>query len=221
MFITNCPLSIQSVDLATVSVKTLTGILEDLDYSQKEAMLRQCSVESLNQLFLSDEKNRIALAKVIVACLPDSIQYLEEMLSRKSTLNDYELQFSFFCFLDEAPESQDRQALLQNVEKYLRRVELGDANAAWMAGDLLGDHWDPKESLTPLVDVAINGTWPAGREGAIHGLSCLLERLDVNQPEHQGIFKLLGDIKESDPVPSVREYASFVLESAKRDVLSN
>jgi hypothetical protein len=132
-----------------------------------------------NRRSLTDEATRVIVAKITVALLPDSAVIIRAVLQKSPTSWLGELQFSLFVFLSDAPEllNQDQmQSLRSLVEHYLLSVRSKAAQAAWMAGDMLGDHWPLAESLPILLRVVRSAKHVAGREGALHGLAHAIER---------------------------------------------
>jgi hypothetical protein len=176
---------------------------------------------SLCRSFLADlrsravEEDRVSAVKLLVALLPDSANEIEDWLTEHSLEHVHEVHFSLFCFLDEVVEipSLDsyRPQIASLVEDYLAAVQSEDAFAAWMAGDLLGDHWPTVEGLPLLLRLATGAKYPAGRKGAIHGLAHLLDRVEDGSSEKNRIIALLERISKEDADHEVIEYAAFVL----------
>ncbi len=160
-----------------------------------------------------DESSTVAFAKVLVGLLPRSLDLIAEVLSRPADSATSELQFSVFVFLGEwrALRGADRwsEPLLRLIEEYLQSVSSTRAHAAWMAGDLLGDHWPSSESLPILLRLATQAHFVAGREGALHGLSHALER--VSKAEQWSIMAVLRKVSRSDRSKAVQRYASAIM----------
>ncbi len=155
-----------------------------------------------------------AAAQLLVALLPVSAERIRRYLRRRRTARDYELHFSLFCFLDQAPEVPGARAFARRVpamlRDYLMSVPSGTAYAAWMAGDLLGDHWEPSAALPVLLDCARSARYSAGREGALHGLAHLSTRVPPQQAVR--IRAVLRDVLTSDRSASLRFDARSILE---------
>mgnify|MGYP001613245091 CR=1 FL=1 len=76
------------------------------------------------------------------------------------------------------------------------------AQAAWMAGNLLGDHWNLRESLPLLIQIAESARGVTGREAAVHGLSKALAR--CTDADYARITAKLERMTKNDPSPKVR-----------------
>jgi hypothetical protein len=161
---------------------------------------------------LGNEEARVAVAKIAAALLPDSVAIVGAVLQRPPTSLLGELQFSLFVFLSDAPQFLNKgqlQPLQQLVEHYLLSVRSRAAQAAWMAGDLLGDHWPLGESLPILLRTARLAKYAAGREGALHGLAHAIDR--ASKREQWTIVELLKTVARTDRNPRVRRHAAGVL----------
>jgi hypothetical protein len=180
---------------------------------------------TLCRLFLRDlntrsvEEDRVATVRLLVALLPDSLSQIEDWLREQSLELAHEVHFTLFCFLDEVGATPSLSGLRQQVilllDDYLATVQLDVAYAAWMAGDLLGDHWPATESLPVLLRLATDAKNPVGRKGAIHGLLHLLERVEGSSAETSRITALLERISKKDEDQEVRRYAAFVVRERK------
>jgi len=201
--ILNTNVALESFELVESSTSRLT---ED----QARAALTECYAQFSLRRRLHDEDRRVAWAKSVVALLPASLQLLEHVLLERRDEIDYECHFSLFCFLDEVP-CYDRLKpakgrVLAAVRSYLLTVDLDCAQAAWMAGDLLGDHWQAVESGPILLDAAANASSEAGRAAALYGLKMLLSRNELGLLRTT-LRRVLTHIVENDPCDSVRDDA--------------
>ncbi len=140
--------------------------------------------------FLGDEQCRAFLAKVIVALIPCSFGLIEAALGSPRGSYCRELQFSLFCFLDEV---QGRSALtlykrrvLKMIFDYLINVKSNQAMAAWMAGDLLGDHWNLKEATFVLRKATRLARYKAGRDALAHAASKIGSRIAAEIRKSRG-----------------------------------
>ena len=90
-----------------------------------------------------------------------------------------EIRFDIFCFLDQVRElaaAEEHLGFVPHlVENYLSTTRSNAGQAAWMAGDLLGDHWPAREAVPTLLRLAEHARFAAGRKSAIHGLSHAIE----------------------------------------------
>lgn len=159
------------------------------------------------------ENLRVALAKTTVALLPDSLDLMRQILANNRTGEFAELQFSLFVFLGDVNGlpgvGSVTETLLALVGGYLRTVKTAAAQAPWMAGDLLGDHWPLEESLPVLADAARFARYVPGRAGALHGLSHALARSDKRAQWR--IVEVLQNVARSDRSQHVRASALHVL----------
>jgi hypothetical protein len=163
-----------------------------------------------------DEPSRVAAAKIMVALIPDSIDSIRNWINSKSGKSIYEIHFSLFCFLDQVPGLRNGKEFAREIppliQDYLLDVKSKSAFAAFMAGDLLGDHWEVSEALPILIRAAKGARYVAGRKGAIHGLAHILNRLSESDTHRGPIISLLRNIRKRDNSKEVRVSANLVLE---------
>lgn len=185
-----------------------------LDVIIRAGLLQSCS-GNLKEVHQGETNLiRIALIRVLVALLPDSFEVIQTQLNNQSTSYSYEVHFTLFCYLDwsaELPEAGISKRVLGLVENYLRNVKSTTASAAWMAGELLGNHWDPIEAVPILLLTAETGRYVAGRIGSVHGLAMILRRSDVEYAVRQRVESLLHQISKHDVSKKVRDRASSVI----------
>lgn len=197
-------------NLETLSVGDLRRRLADLSARERRGMAHTCAQALKGSRVTRDEARRVLLAKLLVSLLPHALPQLAQLLQVKPRVPLAEVQFSLFCFLDGGgPGTRATRNVLRLVEHYLMGISRDTAQAAWMAGDLLGDHWDLKESLPALTAVALKARHPAGRMAAIHGLSHALDR--GKKREQWAIVDVLKRVASKDPSRTVRSYAESVL----------
>jgi hypothetical protein len=158
---------------------------------------------------------RVAAAKVMVALLPDSFDRIQCWLQRNRPRSVLELHFSFFCFLHQVSDSKRPRSLkasvLELVRKYLRTARSHVAQAAWMAGDLLGDHWRLNESLPVLLELAEGAQHAVGRSAIIHGLTEAFARCQ-RESDRKQIRVTLERVLATDPHREVRLSARMALD---------
>jgi hypothetical protein len=199
-----------SVDLATSHVPALAEALR----RRPRVVRRRCLLD-VDRLMGGKARwskvDRIAAAMVLAALLPESLAVVKKWLARFDDRSCYELQFSLFCFLGDVQvlpvKPTLRKAVLDAVADYLAVVKSETGQAAWMAGDLLGDHWVGREALSALVDVALNGRHAAGRRGALYGLKQRLER----PGERKAVLDALRLVATRDRSAQLKRYASSIL----------
>jgi hypothetical protein len=181
----------------------------------RSATSRQLYLGRINTLMRGKARglasNRIAAAKMLVALLPESLPAIEKWLATSQDRLCYELHFSLFCFLGDAQslpvKPSVRDAVKAAVVNYLSTVRSDAARAAWMAGDLLGDHWQGREALLDLIGVALNGPCAAGRKGALHGLGHRLDRAS----DADVVVDTLRRVVVQDRSAGVKRYARSLL----------
>jgi hypothetical protein len=121
-----------------------------------------------------DEPTRVALVKLVVAAFPDSAPLIRRRVIEASGSYASEICFTIFCFLDRIQDlpvgAEHSEFVPALVECYLQNVRSNAGHAAWMAGDLLGDHWRLSVSVPILLRLAESARFVAGRDSAIHGL---------------------------------------------------
>ena len=162
---------------------------------------------------LEDERSRALLARLIAASTPESLDAIHIVLAGLPSGDlTSELQFSLFVALADVPQALPAEvlsAIVSEVERYLLNTVTDTAEAAWMAGDLLGDHWSLEQSLPVLLRVARNAKHRVGREGAIHGLSHALVR--ATKRDQWSIMDALRQLATTDGDEAVRQYAESVM----------
>jgi hypothetical protein len=194
----------------TVSVADLRRRLVGISVSQRKAMADTCVQLIEGSRVSRDEATRVFLAKLLVSLLPHALPQFAQLLQVKPRAPLAEVQFSIFCFLDGgAARPKGNRVVLRLIEHYLMSVSRDVAQAAWMAGDLLGDHWDLKESLPVLTAVVLKAHHPAGRMAAIHGLSHALDR--GTKRDQWAIVDVLKRVASKDRSYKVRSYAESTL----------
>ena len=157
------------LDLAGSDIYTIASAVSGLSDRRKRKLLRALT-SRIEPERLTLQGDRIAAAKMLIAMLPLSAPDIERYLHRRENRWCYELHFSVFCFLDHVHSNQSlselKDSVLRMVCDYLLAVPVNTAKAAWMAGDLLGDHWPGRESLDALKRIAIEARYAAGRNAA-------------------------------------------------------
>jgi hypothetical protein len=163
-----------------------------------------------DQSILRNKELRIGLVKIIIALLPESEEILIEILKRHNSNLDFEFHFSLFCFIDQIQElhiGHDYEQHISNiVEAYLCDVKKSTAQAAWMAGDLLGNHWNRQLSLPILLRISEKAKYTAGKKAALYGLYMICKN-DKSSEALEAIMKLTATKQKG-----VSSYAMFLLE---------
>jgi hypothetical protein len=206
---------ILSLDPYVAQFAELRSHVEQLELAGKLELLALCRSCLADPASRAVEVNRVCAVKMLIALLPDSWTEIEAWLGNQTLEDAYEVHFSIFCFLDDVAETPSlvsfRPRVTRLAEEYLTTVQSDDAFAAWMAGDFLGDHWPSEAALPPLLYLSRSAIHPAGRKGAIHGLSHFLGRVETGPSEKNRIVTLLRKTSKEDVDRSVRRYAKLVL----------
>jgi hypothetical protein len=154
------------------------------------------------------------VAKLMVALLPLSAEDIRRQLNTFRTAGDYQLHFSLFCFLEHAPDLPGGEGFAGQVpslvSNYLMKVPRDTAQAAWMAGDLLGEHWRSQVALPVLLRCARDARFAPGRAGAVHGLAHARSRLPAEDADQ--VLTTLTNVSRTDRSQHVRRYAKSILQ---------
>ena len=202
------------------SVDAISGTIRRLRKKEREHVLSICK-KVVNNDKIGLRRNdaiRVAAIKVIVAAAPHSAKIIQRIIRNKSDRNAYELHFTLFCFLDQLRNIPNARQLshlmLSHVRGYLQDVKYDTARAAWMGGDLLGEHWPLEESLPVLIQVAREAKYAVGREAAVEGLEKAFKRVDASSAHRRQILSLLRDVSVDDRSDKVRRAARYVLQKS-------
>jgi hypothetical protein len=203
--------------LAGITVRTSVADVRQAVALRSERTKRRL-VQTIGEIWqnpriLENEGSRVLLARLVSGLIPYSTNVVHEMLATPAHNELHaELQFSVFVAFSDLPQilsRANREILRREVEGFLNEVQTDVAQAAWMAGDLLGDHWPVEEAVPLLIRLAQSANHRAGREAAIHGLSHLVSRATkIQQWEIVGVLK---SIAANDIVPATRNYAESVI----------
>lgn len=186
-----------------------------LDAEAKASLLAACISALTGPQSSKDDAVRIAAVRGIVALLPLSRGAIADLLNKFQSRDDYEVHFTLFCYLDWAQEMPAAPALTADVlmiaENYLMIVPCETARAVWMAGDMLGGHWNEQEAAPVLMRTSQGAKYSVGRMGGLVGLKELLDRLPTESDSHKDILRAVRKISTSDPSKYVKEDADFLL----------
>jgi hypothetical protein len=112
--------------------------------AERKRLIAVCESALSRREHLRIERERVIFARLLVALFPDSLPLVSKALSTRESRLDFELHFSLFCSLDGVTRMalplETKLAVEQMLEDYLLTVRKTTARAAWIAGDLLGDH---------------------------------------------------------------------------------
>jgi len=161
-----------------------------------------------------DDDGRIERVRFLLAALPESGDAVRRLLKRPNAPILKEIHFSLFCFLPEVTEVKAASAFIKRVpilvRNYLLHVRDDRALAAWMAADLIGDHWTKHAGLRVLTEVLDRGRFAPARLAALHGIRVLFPRL--TRAEQMMIRKALHRATTGDASLTVRRGAAALLE---------
>jgi hypothetical protein len=184
-----------------------------LDRKAKGRMLSLVDQALRSPRILAKESDRVLLARVAVAFAPESAEIIRRSLRKFRGALAYEIHFSLFCFLDQLRGVKRAKGVAAElpamIRTYLLTVPRETASAAWMAGDLLGDHLPGRSSLLALCAVALKAKHAAGRLGAIHGLQHIVSGAKRATPKHA--IAALSHLAHADKNRRVRKSARQAL----------
>ena len=189
--------------LAASSIKDCLARLSD---NEKREVRRFALWVLQNSEQKKKEKLRIGAVRLIVALLPQSFPVLKKLLSDCSSPLWYEVQFTIFCSLDrEDLKPADQKRILQLIHDYLLGIRRDAGYAAWMAGDLLGDHWQGSETVRILENIVVSARYAAGRSAALHGIEHALDH--ATPAETERLVAVLQKTASTDHSAAVRRRA--------------
>jgi hypothetical protein len=205
------------LDICKADFYHLTCRLQDLPTEVQHTLMTISADLLTNQSTRPSELNRVAGVRVIVGLLPVSAASVQEFLSRFFTRFDYEVHFTFFCYFEHVQRLGHEPELIEMIAQlsgeYLRRVERFTAMSAWMAGEMLGNHWEIRSALSHLLRALFEARFVAGRCGALHGLHMLLKPLRLDASDRRRVISALRRTAKEDRSRTVRERSAFLLRS--------
>ncbi|MES2465270.1 MAG: hypothetical protein V4671_32290 [Armatimonadota bacterium] len=157
-------------------VESAQKLTEDESLRLLEAY-RNTDAKELGRDGDESQQARVYLIRFLVALFPRSQSVIEFLLSQFRNPEDYEIHFTLFCYLDDVPyfgTVSDRAEVLRIMENYLMTVPADTGHASWMAGDMLSDHWEARESLPVLLRAAQKARFISGRSTGLDGLELQL-----------------------------------------------
>lgn len=196
------------------SITRLVKRVQSLRKARREHVLAICERALKNERIGLRESDmiRVVFAQVIVAASPHSVPLMEKLLRKKLGRNDYEIHFTLFCCFGWMPNAKELcSSMLFSVREYLLSVKQDTARAAWMAGDLLGDHWPLRKTLPILMQVAKQARYVTGRAAAVDGLEHALTNKGLTRAQRNNIFSLLQDIAKSDRSAQLKKQVMLIL----------
>ena len=192
-------------------IARISGLADE----QKHTALAACVAALDGEQTTKNMSLRIAAGRVIVALLPLSFGAIAELLTRRQNRHHYEVHFTLFCYLDWSQEMPAAASVAKDVlllvKNYLMTVLRPTARAAWMAGDMLGDHWNTAGAMPLLIQTAQTARYSVGRQAGLLGLEKILERLSASEAAYADALALIAEVSLSDRSRYVREDANAVL----------
>lgn len=180
--------------------------------SMQQDFLERCERTLAESNEVGEFEFRKPLIDILIAILPESEDAIHRCLMRSADGLDSEVHFTLFCFLENVPHlsegAQSSSRILGFVTEYLMNVRTNRGHAAWMAGDLLGDHWALDESFPILERLSRRARFVAGRQGAIAGLTQVVGR---EEQRKEAVVRVLTEIAGDDRSESVRHTAKTAL----------
>jgi len=210
-------------------INRLSRYLDLADHLEFEALLRH------RQLCSTDERKRVVRAirrriakrrkatehqvhdaMLLLACLPESRLLLKKLMLDQRSVVAAEMRFSICVWVDRifdtgsSFEKRSRHFLDEFpgiVRTYLCNVQHERASSTWMAGHLMGSHWDDLDMAFQVLSfAAINGKYAVGRKHSVWGLQELWQRAEPSL--RRDIETLLKRIADTDRSRSIRYRAN-------------
>lgn len=213
---------LSGVDSYSTPVKTFIAKVRSISAKDRRRLIsvsRRALLESKIESSRAEEC-RVFATRVLVAGAPMSGTVIEEVLARRKSRRDFENLFSTFCVLEHLCYMPRTRALgkrvLTMVEDFLASVRSNAAQAAWMAGDLLGDHWPEKDAISILKRIAVQGRYAAGREAAVSGLGMAMRKRISSAKDKEELMSLLKQVMTNDRSKHVRLAVQIALSLLKR-----
>ena len=210
-------LDILGIDPYKSFIYDITKTIQHLNKANRERLFTLCKSCVNDKKIIRDCSSQLALVKILINLMPESVKIIKELINRKNSKFDYELHFSLFCFLDNVPYLPGGEKFAREIpsiiEKYLMETNTDTAYAAFMAGDLLGEHWNVNEAMPILMKLAKEARYSAGRDSAVHGLEHILQQLSDDKSKKKEVISLLKGIAKTDRSKDVRIGARMVIDS--------
>lgn len=161
--------------LGNLETETLHSYAAGFTDDEVRDLVTICNALLEDRAYGRTDRNRISAVKLLVALLPDSYPLVRKWIFRTGDVYFYEVQFTFFCFLSDIfsftpPHPATTTDILDLAKEYLDRVPSDEAYNAFMAADMLGDHWTGDAGIGALVEVARHSRNPVGKKAALGAL---------------------------------------------------
>ena len=202
------------VDLLRVSPQVIRRQCRHLSAHDRQNLLERC-LRLLQRKNVSRAENqdiRLALIRILVASVPESLPLIRTLLTRPANRETGEVHFSLFATLGwEGRPITLSKYLLSDIEEYLFRAAVPTAQAAWMAAELLGAHWPNKSTFPVLFRVARQAPYVSGRDAAVDGLTQAFRLGSCPVSDRRAVRKVLRQVAVSDRSTKVRRKALLAM----------
>lgn len=196
--------ALQRGSLRDFPTEVLHNQVVALSGAEVNSLIASCDVLLGNQEYGMVDRNRIGVVKLLVSLLPTAYPSVRKWMFREGDLYYFEVQFTFCCFLSDIlsftpPDSESANAVLNLATEYLHRVPSDEAYNAFMAADMLGDHWVGDAGIGALVEVARHSRNPVGKKAALGALPDALRKGKVSPrylPSVRELIEKKGDNAE-------------------------
>jgi len=206
---------ITKIDVYRETFGRVVSSITALESKDRNSLLVMCNKKSCSEALKKLEEERVSISRIMVALLPESFSLISNILAKTRTKWDFEFHFTLFCYLDQVPHFEplksSSQKILSLIEKYLLVARRDVAQSSWMAGDLLGKHWNPQESFPVLKRVLLNGTYICGRRGALKGFEELLNRDDVDKMLRSEAIEFLKVVIAENSPKGLKEHIRMIV----------
>jgi hypothetical protein len=210
----NDVLAVCTISPHSSSIREIHGRIKNLGWRDRGSLLSKAKRILRDKQCHENLDIRIFAVKTVIALLPDSIKEIRFWFS-DSTSSHYkhkhEVIFTLLCYLEEINEvpsinKKVRHELLSIVHGFLLYAKGDRQSSTWMAGDMLGDHWNRQEALPILLDVIDNGKYVDGRMSALGGIFKVCKKLPDKQPLKKALLEKLKKNKTTDRSRTIRAY---------------
>lgn len=198
--------------IITADFEDVVSWLSCLDAAERESALKVITRRFSDRAWNCNVPRRISLVRILVGLLPESCRLLERLLESRSDYIDFEIHFTLFCYLEWTcilPElRQHAERVLSLTRSYMLDATSAQARAVWMAGHMVGDHWEEIGAATStLLDIVGNAKRPVARLAAIDGIEHLRRRLE--SPDT--LLSSLSQVGKTDKSRRVKEAVAALI----------
>jgi hypothetical protein len=204
-------------DVTNESLLSMASTASSVTPAATQRVLLLCRDALSTQALRASEPARLAVLDVLLAFFPSSRDIIVKCLQETSDPTWYEVHFSLFVKLTQR-EMLCRSPMLRPLcrdtprlaSEYLRDVPTEQGGAAWMAGDVLGEHCRLSAALPLLLDALKTSRYAAGRSGALHGIAHVLDRLERRNADTEQVLGAVRDVRRQDKSRRVQRKADRI-----------